>query len=234
MRPESSDYRLDELGWLQFERLCSLVLEHEGSLAEVEWRGHADQGRVALVDADVVINSRSARLRGPVAIAVVWARAEPSLADRLSHLFTGVSAIESELGFWFDRVLVLTNLDAGGAQRRLEQRFGQVKRFVVLGARELGERLDRDPRLRAAMPSVLGLRDLEPLIDSDVRERSSLDIGSAQRLARVFWPTRAYERARAVLWRHRFVVLTGPSALVSHCPPRFRHWSNSPVAAPLT
>jgi hypothetical protein len=26
----------------------------------------------------------------------------------------------------------------------------------------------------------------------------------------VFWPTRAYERARAVLARHRFVVLTGP------------------------
>jgi hypothetical protein len=29
-------------------------------------------------------------------------------------------------------------------------------------------------------------------------------------LARVFWPTRAYERARDVLARYRFVVLTGP------------------------
>ena len=59
------------------------------------------------------------------------------------------------------------------------------------------------------MPSVLGWRDLGQLIDSDVRRRSSLDVGRAQELARVFWSTRAYESARAVLGRHRFVVLTG-------------------------
>jgi DNA replication protein DnaC len=28
------------------------------------------------------------------------------------------------------------------------------------------------------------------------------------------------------------VILLGPSGPVSHCPPRDRHWSNSPVAAP--
>jgi hypothetical protein len=28
-------YRLDQLGWLQFERLCSLVLEAEAGLAEL-------------------------------------------------------------------------------------------------------------------------------------------------------------------------------------------------------
>jgi ATP-dependent Clp protease ATP-binding subunit ClpA len=60
------------------------------------------------------------------------------------------------------------------------------------------------------MPSVLGLRDLADLIDTDVRGRSSLDVERAQELARVFWPTHAYDRARDVLARHRFVVLTGP------------------------
>ena len=30
------------------------------------------------------------------------------------------------------------------------------------------------------------------------------------------------------------VVLLGPPGPVSHCPPRDRHWSNSPVAAPAT
>ncbi len=29
-------------------------------------------------------------------------------------------------------------------------------------------------------------------------------------------------------------LLIGPPAPVSHCPPRGRHWSNSPVAAPAT
>ena len=30
------------------------------------------------------------------------------------------------------------------------------------------------------------------------------------------------------------VILIGDSDHLSHCPPRCRHWSNSPVAAPLT
>jgi hypothetical protein len=81
---------------------------------------------------------------------------------------------------------------------------------AVLGAGELGQSLDRCASLRAAMPSVLGLRDLGALISAGARARSSLQVEPAQALARVFWPTRAYERARAVLARHRFVVLTGP------------------------
>jgi hypothetical protein len=107
-------------------------------------------------------------------------------------------------------VLVLTNLDSEESGEWLARHVPEVAEFTVLGATELGECLDRRPELRAVLPSVLGLRDLDPLIASDARDRSTLEIGPAQELARVFWSTRAYERARAVLGRHRFVVLTGP------------------------
>jgi hypothetical protein len=30
------------------------------------------------------------------------------------------------------------------------------------------------------------------------------------------------------------VILLGPPDHLSHCPPRCRHWSNSPAAAPST
>ncbi len=203
-------YGLDELGWLQFERLCGLVLEREAGFSDVRWLGRADRGRVALVDRDLMLERPAVRLPGPSAVAIVWVRHDPSLAYRLTDLFAGVSGVRSELGFWFERVLVLTNLEAQEAQRALASRFRAVDRFLVLGASELGWSLDHRPELRASMPSVLGLRDLDPLIDPDVRQRSSLDIISAQELARVFWPTRAYERARGVLGQHRFVVLMGP------------------------
>ena len=203
-------YRLDELGWLQFERLCGLVLAREAGLAEVAWLGRADLGRVAMVDADVLLERAGVRLRGPLSLAVVWVRPNPSVEVRLEHLLSGAAAVPVELGAWFDQVLVLTNLSSQEAQNVLTRRFRQVKQFAVLGAGELGRSLDRHPELRATMPSVLGLRDLDPLFASDVRGRSTLDVGTAQELARVFWPTRAYERARAVLARHRFVVLTGP------------------------
>ncbi len=207
---QGGSYRLDELGWLQFERLCGLVLAQEAGLADLTWLGRADRGRVALVDSDVVLAATEVRLRGPFAVAVVWVRSDAASVDRLAHLCAGVLSVPSELGCWFDQVLVLTNLDAPEARSALAGCFGEDRAFAVLGAGELGGSLDRHPELRAAMPPTLGLRDLDGLIDPEVGGRSTLERLSAQQLARVFWPTHAYERARTVLRRHRFVVLTGP------------------------
>jgi hypothetical protein len=203
-------YRLDELGWLQFERLCHLVLEREAGLTELTWLGSGDQGRTATVDHDVVLEPPAARLTAPFAVAVLWVRPDPTLTSRLKRLFDGALAVRSELNGWFERVLVLTNLEAREAQPALARRFREFQQLVVLGADELGLSIDRHPAVRAALPSVLGLRDLEPLIAAQARQSSTLDVLAAQELARVFWPTRAYERARTVLGRHRFVVLTGP------------------------
>ena len=208
----ASSYQLDQLGWLQFERVCSLVLAADAGLSDLCWLGHADTGRVVLVEEPVVLAGAGLRLAGPMTVAVVWVCVDESFSRRLSEFVERVSALPSELGFWFeDRVLVLTNLDSVSAHEALRQQpFAVQKGVVVLGWRELGEALIDTRDLRAAMPSVLGLRDLAPLIPPGVRVRSSFDVERAQVLARVFWPTRAYERARQVLARHRFVVLTGP------------------------
>lgn len=209
--PESS-YRLDQLGWLQFERVCSLVLEADAGLSDLGWLGHADTGRVALVEAPVVVAGQGIRLAGPVTVAVVWVREDESFTRQLSELVERVSALLSDLGFWCeDRVLVLTNLDGVAARTAVPQQpLLEHRSVVVLGQRELSESLDRHAGLRAAMPSLLGFRDLASLIPATVRARSSVDVEHAQALARVFWPTRSYERARDALARHRFVVLTGP------------------------
>src|SRR5690348_13986077 len=160
-------YRLDEIGWLQFERLCGMVLDEEAGVRDVTWLGRADRGRVAMVDTDVVIEPAGLRLRGPLAVAVVWVRPSLVPAERLTHLFAGCWSVRSELGVWFDQVLVLTNLGDRGAEDALVRQFAEVKQFAVIGAAELGQSLDRCSELRAALPSVLGLRDLEPLIAAD-------------------------------------------------------------------
>jgi hypothetical protein len=204
----ASSYRLDELGWLQFERVCSLLLAADAGLSELRWIGHADTGRVALVEGPVVLVGRGIRLEGPVAIVVVWAAEDESPAWRLASLVGRVVA----LGSWCaDQVVVLTNLDGEAARTALDREaWSEHRTTVVSGDRELGESIDRHAGVRAAAPSVLGSRDLTPLVSASARTRSSLDVERAQALARVFWPTRAYQRARDVLARHRFVVLTGP------------------------
>lgn len=202
-------YRLGELGWLQFDRLCSLLLEVEAGLEDVPWRGHSDRGRVALVEGQVVLRDLGIRVRGPVGVAALWLRSDTALAARVSERVTAASL---EVGLPVSgRLVVLTNLDADVMRAALgrDPCVGRVE-VTVIGGGEIAAALDRSPELRAALPSVLGLRDLGPLIDAEVLARSSFDVARAQALARVFWATRAYERARAVLVRHGFVVLTGP------------------------
>jgi hypothetical protein len=205
---EPASYRLDELGWLQFERVCSLLLSADAGLDDMRWTGHADTERVSVVDGPVTVEGTGQALAGPVTVVVVWVAADDSSQRRVASLLDRLSG----LGAWCgDRVLVLTNLDGTAVRAALQRAaWSEARTVVVLGDRELGDRLDRHPGVRAAMPSVLGSRDLSPLLSAAARARSSLDVERAQTLARVFWPTRAYEHARGVLAAHRFVVLTGP------------------------
>jgi hypothetical protein len=161
-----------------------------------------------MVDEPVIFAAPGIRLEGPVTVVVVWVSAEDSPERRLVSLVERVVGLGSWCG---DEVVVLTNLDGTAVRTALGRTtWSEDRTVVVLGDRELGEGLDRHPGVRAAMPSVLGSRDLTPLLSAGARARSSLDVERAQTLARVFWPTRAHEKARAVLAQHRFVVLTGP------------------------
>lgn len=204
-------YRLDRLGWLQFEQLASLVLEADAGLRELSWRGRAYRDRVALVDESVVLPGTGLRLKAPFVVAAAWVRDRRSLARRQAELASQIVRSASDIGLGSDdRMLVVTNLGRRAAEEALTGSPYPLQQIAVLGADELSDSIDRHPTLRLAMPSLLGLRDLAPLIPAALRERSSLDVGRAQELARVFVPTRAYQRARDVLARHRFVVLTGP------------------------
>ena len=204
---ESPSYRLDELGWLQFDRLCSLVLEAEAGLSDLRWHGRGDIARVATVDGGLSLGKHGVTLGGPVAVAVIWVRASPVTDLPREEFRDRVVALRADEATW----LLVTNLEAAEAEAALRiASFAHERRVIVLGAGEISASLDRDPRLRAAMPSVLGLRDLAGLIEPAVIRCSTLDVDRAQELARVFWPTRAYELAREVLERHRFVVLAGP------------------------
>jgi hypothetical protein len=67
----SSSYRLDELGWLQFERVCSLLLAADVGLSDVSWMGHAGRARVAPVEGPIVLAGDGIRLEGPATVVVV-------------------------------------------------------------------------------------------------------------------------------------------------------------------
>jgi hypothetical protein len=203
--PSLAPYRLDQLGWLQFERLCGELLERCEGAPRLAWQGRADEARVGLLECSLQLGRF--RVAPPALVAIVWVPERETPRERLVELAARVSALGAAAG----RLVVLTNLDGERARRTLDAlEVARARRTCVAGAAEIGGVLDRDPALRSSLPFVLGLRDLAPLIDRGARERSAFDLSGAQALARVFVPTRAFARARLVLDRHRFAVLTGP------------------------
>jgi hypothetical protein len=106
-------YRLDELGWVQFERLCDELL---GLPADV-WEGRADRGRTAVAADGVVIGEQ--RFPGPIVAKAAWG-AEPLLT--------------------LTRAEEVLRLGPAGLSALLDER-PDIRRRVpsVLGVRELDE-----------------------------------------------------------------------------------------------
>jgi hypothetical protein len=211
-------YALEELGWLQFQRFCDLVLELEGAVDPASWRGEADRARMVDLAEGLALPSLGLTLGGPARVHAVWA-ARGSALWRAAREGREQEADEApwptpgERHFDGARV-VLTSVEATEAVERtalLRVAGAQPARdATVLGRDELARIVEARADLRLRMPSLMGVRPLDGLVPEDVAARSSVDSAAAHGLARVYVPTRAHARALAVLARHRFAVLTGP------------------------
>jgi hypothetical protein len=203
-------YAFDRLGFLQFEQLCEALLELEGGIGAGAWVGEADRCRSVLSGTSLAPPLADSVLAAPVLLQCAWVR-----SGEWSDLLDAVGGLVARRPEDFSvaaSFVLLSNLEvpawfAHAVAVRVRPYRVRVR---VWGPTWLAARVDARVELRRAMPSVLGLRDLTALIDSDVADRSSLDRHAADQLATVFVPTRAYRRALEVLAAHRFAVLTGP------------------------
>ena len=68
----SVGYSLDRLGWLQFEQLCTRLLELEGSVPGAAWAGASDRCRAALIGAPLGPPLLTCAMPGPVLVHCAW------------------------------------------------------------------------------------------------------------------------------------------------------------------
>src|SRR5689334_19568732 len=96
-------YRFDELGCVQFERLCFTLLEEALGVPTAEWR--AGPSGVAILVPDGV---PARELAGPTVAVLAWVRDHEATRERLR------SAVQEALAEWptveARSVLVLTNV----------------------------------------------------------------------------------------------------------------------------
>lgn len=209
-------YRLDELGWPLFERLCTLLAERDAGVPSHHWVGSADAVRIAWSANEVRWGSEGPTLPGPVLLQALWCRPRRSRRDERERLALGLSdarAAALAQGAEPATVVVLSNAvtDLGTSDLVAAiWRESPPERIAVLGARQLGSVLDARVDLRAHMPPVLATRTLAPLLDPAAVERSAFDFEGAVAAARTFVPGSAYARAVEALRTHGVVVLGGP------------------------
>jgi hypothetical protein len=205
-------YRLDDLGWLQFQELCAAVVEQDTGVAETAWHGAADSRR------DVVLpEGVPGKLPGPILASVLWLRRQIPPERRraaclglLDSVRDGFQARARD-GQRAASVLLMTNAgDAIDDEMVLGMLRDLVESVAVVGTEQLSETLDASPELRRRFPAALGTTDLARLIPAAARQASTFDRRAAHQLAPLFVGTRPYRHAVASLERHGFVVLTGP------------------------
>jgi hypothetical protein len=78
---DGCSYRFDELGWLQFDRLCAVML----GLEPVAWEDR-EFGRAGLAPDGVVPPGGGTRLPAPTVVVVAWLRPDESSSSQLGRL----------------------------------------------------------------------------------------------------------------------------------------------------
>ena len=223
-----AEYRLDELGWFQFERLCQSLLKARCGLGVESWGGHGDLGRDAYAEGPLPFPSNEEN-DGPFVFQAKFVAGANAAGSRpLPALLKGIRAELAEIvkreenGTWDEPrfYTLMTNTPLTTSRRKavrtaLEKGLAKTTTINILGASDIDGLLDNSKdTVRLAFPQILGLRDIFALlnetVNKDIINRSKVALGMGAELAKTFVATRAYEEALGVLRRRHFVVLTGP------------------------
>ncbi|MCE9582512.1 MAG: restriction endonuclease [Planctomycetes bacterium] len=223
-----SVYKLDELGWHDFETLVQSLLKTKCGMGVEAWGGHGDFGRDAFSPFPVKLIEAPPLEIGPVVFQAKFVNnANAAGADYMGALQNAVSkestkiknseVIKKAMNLVGAYVL-LTNAPISATEReKLQVQMSKALpkiQVVVWGGGDIGAMLDNHPKIRQSFPQLLSIRDLEALLTESVskaiRNKSRVAVDRAREIASVFVPVNAYSEARGVLHKHHWVVLDGP------------------------
>jgi len=224
-------YRLDDLGWYQFEWLVQAVLKDHLGIGIESWGGHRDCGRDAWCLDPLHFPAKQSKSSGPFLFQAKFIEnANAAGARPIPRLIAAVKAEMAEVllrGIKNDGgrrngkhyVLLTNSLISPEGRQAVESEVHKAlpsSQVHCLGGNDICDLLDGNTTVRRSFPQLLSLRDLDILlanvVNRDIVERSSAAISYARDVAPVFVPTGAFVQAWDVLKKHHFAVLEGPPA----------------------
>lgn len=221
------DYRLDELGWFEFEQLVQTIAKARLGFGVEAWGGRGDWGRDAYFEGKLRYPAND-ETAGPFAFQCKFVENANAAGAKPEKLL--VAAVQKETtkiaenlanGKWTEAPKcygLFTNTPCSAVLRdsvRILLRGALPHAHISIhDGGDICQWLRLSPDIVRSFPQLLSLRDLQELlrdaVHSEIIVRSQTAIALAQAHAGVFVPTAAYDSAREKLAKYGFVVLEGP------------------------
>jgi len=207
------------MGWYNFERLIKTLLKKVIGAGVTSFGGSKDGGRDATFAGVAPYPSRESPWGGEWVFQVKYVDDDQGFGNTArsslkSKFKQEIQTVRARRNAAIENYVLITNVPlTAGSRAELADvaiRAGQTGNFTVIDGHEVCEWLDIHPELRRSFPQLLGLSDLNQILNSAIYSRSKAYFEQwAPRLA-VFVQTDAFIKALQVLSKHRFLVLDGP------------------------
>jgi|GEM_PF-2420645 hypothetical protein len=212
-------YRLNILGWYNFERLVQTLLKEIIGPGVTSFGGSRDGGRDAKFEGSASYPNGSTQWSGYWIFQVKFIDYEEFTPN------TARSRLKTEARKEFqqiikenrkksDNYILITNISLTSSNRKelnvLANKCGIKGNFAVIDGNEICEFLDIHPAIRQSHPQLLGLADLQLLINPDIYARSKFYFNEWSPQMGKFVETEAYLKALNTIKNYHFAVIDGP------------------------
>jgi hypothetical protein len=219
----SLKYRIGAIGWYNFETLVQTLLKGVIGPGVTSFGGTKDGGRDATFTGAANFPSEQAKWDGYWVFQVKYIDFEEqgtkTARTQLKNTFR--KELKSILAEQKRRrkappgnYVLITNIPLTGNNRdaleTLVREAGFRGNYCAIDGKEVCQFLDLFPQVRRSYPQLLGLADLDGILNRELYVRSEAYVQQWQPRLATFVRTAAYEEALTTLRSHHFVVLDGP------------------------
>lgn len=214
----SLKYRISSIGWYNFELLVQTLLKVLIGPGVTSFGGSKDRGRDATFTGDAAFPTASCRWGGEWVFQVKFVDFEERGADAARSSLR--STLRKELPVIAQRHLVIDNYvlltDVPLTSQSREElqttanECGFAGNFAGVDGKEICQFLDIHGDIRRTYPQLLGLADLDVIINADLYARSQAYLETWQPRLSTYVQTEAHAKALSLLRKKRFIVLDGP------------------------
>jgi hypothetical protein len=212
-------YRIGSLGWYNFETLVQTLLKGVIGPGVTSFGGSKDSGRDATFKGKANFPNRETQWQGYWVFQVKYIDFEEQgvKAARNELKNTLGNELKSILNRHQTRpnnYILITNIPLTAGNRdelkAIAKKATFKGNFCSIDGKETCQFLDLFPQVRRSYPQLLGLADLDKIVNHELYERSEAYVQQWQPRLATFVCMPQYSHAITTLKNHHFVVLDGP------------------------